>query len=189
MIQRDRFPSNAQRGFTLLEVMCAFTILGLVISTMVVIWSRNIDTAIWAIDKREMREVADTIFGKILFEQQEHRNGDEGSLAVIYGQWAGLPPHRADRYRDYHYSLTKQDYIAAGQADPEDGAESLFGEEDEEESSSSSGSSGSSSEEEKQGSVRLVKFTLKVFRVDERDEPLIVLTRYLTPPNLGEDGN
>ncbi len=173
-----------QRGFTLLEVMCAFTILGLVISTMVVIWARNIDKAIWAIDQREMREVADTIFGKILFEQQEHRNGDEGSLAVIYGQWAGLPPHRADRYRDYYYSLTKQDYVAAGTADPESDAENLFeGDEDDEETSTIT----DDEDEEKTGNVRLVKFTLKVFRSDERESPLITLTRYLTPPNIGED--
>jgi len=174
----------------MLEVMCAFTILALVISVMVVIWSKNIDTAIWAIDKREMREVADTIFGKILFEQQEHRNGDEGSLAVIYGQWAGLPPHRADRYRDYLYSLTKQDYIAAGAGDPEDDAETLFEDDDETDDETSTGGSSSSSDDENAeagASVRLVKFTLKVFRADERNEPLITLTRYLKPPNLGED--
>ena len=172
-------PSSRQAGFTLLEVMCAFTILAGVISVMVVIWSNNIDTAIWAIDKREMREVADTVFGKILFEQQEHRHGDEGSLAVIYGQWARLPAHRADRYRDYHYSLTKQDYVAAGIADPEDDAESLREEVDDEEDDEEI-----SDEEAAKGNVKLVKFTMTVFRLEERDSPLITLTRYLRPPAI-----
>jgi prepilin-type N-terminal cleavage/methylation domain-containing protein len=172
-----------ERGFTLLEVVCAFTILALVISIMVTIWSTNIETAIWAIDKREMREVADTIFGKILFEQQEHRDGDEGSLAVIYGQWAGLPAHRADRYRDYHYRLRKQDFVSAGEADPESDTENLFGDpSDEESTDDATGTDG----ETEAGSVKLVRFTMTVFRVGEDDDPLITLTRYMRPPETGE---
>lgn len=168
-------------GFTLLEVMCAFTILAMVISVMVVIWSSNIDTAIWAIDKREMREVADTIFGKILFEQQEHDDGKTDSLAVIYGQWAGLPQERADRWRDYYYVLRKQPFIAAGTKDPEDDAEPLFGDESDEETSTTAGKEEGSAE----GNVRLMKFTLTVYRQPDQDEPLITLTRYLRPPDLG----
>lgn len=174
------------RGFTLLEVMCAFTILAGVISVMVVIWSKNIDTAIWAIDKREMREVADTIFGKILFEQQDHRHGDENTLAVIYGQWAGLPQHRAERYRDYYYSLSKVDMVAAGSVDPNEDAEALVPDSGTDSTSGSTTTGAPATEaDQARTSVKLVKFTLKVFRSDEREAPLITLTRYLRPPEIG----
>ena len=76
-----RTNSSTERGFTLLEVMCAFAILSGIMTIVTMIFSQNIDKAIYAIDQREMRELADTVFGKILFEQSEHRDGDEGSIA------------------------------------------------------------------------------------------------------------
>jgi prepilin-type N-terminal cleavage/methylation domain-containing protein len=177
---------SRQRGFTLLEVMCAFAMLSLVISLMVTVWSKNIDTAIWAIDKREMREVADTIFGRILFEQQEHRDGDQNTLAIMYGQWAHLPQHRAERYEDYRYSLSKVEYIAAGASDTDDGTEVIGGTGSEDDTTTAS--EDTSDEDAAKGSVRLIKFTMKVFKTDEPDNPLITLTRFLRPPDIGVAG-
>ena len=171
---------DAQGGFTLLEVMCAFAILSTTLVLITGSFAQNIEKAIYAIDQREMRELADTVFGKILFEQQKHRDGDSGSMAVMYGEWAHLPQDRADRYREFHYSLSKKEYVAAGATDPNSDAETLFGDKDDEETQAG----GQASEEAKSGSIMLVKFTMKVFRQDKPDEALIVLTRYLRPPDI-----
>lgn len=172
-----------EHGFTLLEVLLAFAILSVVTTLMSQIISFNVEKAVSAIDQREMRELADTVFGKILFEQTEHRDGDEGSIAVDYGKWAGLPQERADRYEIYRWRLVKREMMAAGQSGDEDDSEDIFGEEDEdeEETSSDPGAGG-----EQRPGVKLIKFTMVVFRRDQPDEALITLTRYLKPPDFGD---
>jgi len=172
----------AQRGFTLLEVMCAFAILSVTLVIVTGSFAANIEKAIYAIDQREMRELADTVFGKILFEQQKHRDGDSGSMAVMYGEWAHLPQDRADRYREYHYSLSKKEYVAAGAADPNSEAENLFGDPSDDDDEVSTAPK--ADEENKAGNILLVKFTMRVYRQDNPNENLIVLTRYLRPPDL-----
>ena len=170
---------NSQRGFTLLEIMCAFAILTTVMMIVTQSFAQNVEKAIYAIDQREMRELADTVFGKILFEQQKHRDGDSGSLAVMYGEWAHLPQDRADRYRDFFYSLSKKEYVAAGATDPNSDAEDLFGEGEDEESTSKD-----ETEEGAAGNIMLVQFTMTVYRQSDPDEPLITLTRFMRPPDL-----
>lgn len=174
------------RGFTLLEVMLAFAILALITGAMAQMIHENMAKASAAIDQRELRELADTLFGKILFEQADHRDGDEGSIAVDYGQWAGLPQERADRYAVYRWRLKKTEMVAAGATDPNDDEENLFGSDSDEGESSSDSSSGSSVSEADKGNVKLIRFTLTVFREDEPDEALIVLTRFLPPPEYAD---
>ena len=182
----DRQHADRQRGFTLLEVMLAFAILATITGVMAQMIHNNMEKAAAAIDQRELRELSDTLFGKILFEQADHRDGDEGSIAVDYGQWAGLPQERADRYTSYRWRLKKEELVAAGETDPNEDAESLFDgdEDDEEETSSSSGA-----EEGDKISVKLIRFTLSVFREDEPDNALIVLSRLLPPPEYAESGS
>ena len=185
----------AQAGFTLLEVMFAFAILAILTGAMAQMIHNNMEKAAAAIDQRELRELADTLFGKILFEQADHRDGDEGSIAVDYGQWAGLPQERADRYAIYRWRLRKTEMVAAGTTDPDGDEENIFGDDnkDEEESSTGSGSgSGSSVNEADKASVKLVRFTLTIYREDDPDGSLIVLTRFLPPPeyeNAGTSGS
>ena len=180
-MQRPPPPTGSTRreaGFTLLEVMLAFAILALAVGLLTQIWAKNIEKAISAIDQREMRELADTVFGRILFEQQKNRDGDEGSMTVMYGEWAGLPQARADRYRDYRYSLTKKEYVAAGSSGTDDEAEDLFEQDDEETATEGNGPDAN------QAAVKLIKFTMRVYRVSTPGEALITLTRYLRPPDL-----
>ena len=187
----DSAPLSAKRprrnaGFTLLEVMLAFAILAVITGSLGQLIHENMIIAADAIDQREMREIADTIFGKFLFEQDEHRDGDEGSIAVEYGQWAGLPQERADRYAIYRWRLRKAEIVAAGTTDPNDDAESLT--EDDNESSSSSGSSEEDAADADKTSIKLIRFTLTVFREGSREDPLITLTRFLPPPEFQETG-
>lgn len=179
-------PTERARGFTLMEVMFAFAILAVVTALMSEMIHHNMEKASAAIDQRELRELADTLFGKILFEQADHRDGDEGSIAVDYGQWAGLPQERADRYSIYRWRLRKTEMVAAGQTDPSDDAEGLFGADDEDEEESSSSGSGSSVSDADKGNVKLMRFTLTVYREDEPDNALIVLTRFLPPPEYAD---
>jgi hypothetical protein len=175
--------------------MLAFAILSMIMAIAGEIIHENMEKAADAIDKREMREIADTIFGKFLFEQTEHRDGDEGSVAVEYGQWAGLPQDRADRYEDYRWRLVKQQVVAAGVADTTKDEQPLVGSATDsttgtpsstsDTSSSSSSSSSADDKDAQKSNVQLVKFVLTVYHVDRPDEPLITLSRYLPPPDLG----
>lgn len=182
MTRRSTSPGLPQSGFTLLEVLLAFAILSILTTLMTETISSNMEKAADAIDKRELREIADTIFGRILFEQTEHRDGAEGSVSVDYGQWAGLPQSRADRYSMYRWRLRKTEMIAAGQSDEKGDAESLFGGSDEEETEETS-SSGSGDEASK-ASIKLIRFTLTLYHQEEPGEPLVTLTRFLPPPEF-----
>ena len=180
---------TTQRGFTLLEVMLAFTILSVLMTYCVSIIHDNMEVAADAIDQRELREIADTVFGKILFEQAEHRDGDQGSIDVTYGQWAGLKQERADRYAVYRWRLQKKELVAAGVADTTGDAENMFDKQDDTKSGSSSSSSSSTPKAgdpaADKGNVNLVKFVLEVFHTEAPDQPLITLARYLPPPDFG----
>lgn len=174
-----------QHGFTLLEVMVSFAILAVVTTMMTLSISANMEKAADAIDQRELREIADTMFGKILFEQTEHRDGDTGSIAEEYGRkFAGLPQARADRYSMYGWRLKKTEVLAAGQAAKGEDTESLFGDASDDETTSTGSSSGTPTEQQSQGSVKLVRFTLTIYHQDNPDAALATLTRYLPPPDF-----
>ena len=171
----------------MLEVLLAFAILATVTTLMTEIISQNMEKAADAIDKRELREIADTLFGKILFEQTEHRDGAEGSISVDYGQWANLPQERRDRYSMYRWRLRKTEMVAAGQVDEAGDAENLFGDqaEDEEETSSTPGST----DEEAKQSIKLIRFTLSIYHQEQPGEMLVTLSRFLPPPEFEGSDN
>ncbi|MDA1194106.1 MAG: prepilin-type N-terminal cleavage/methylation domain-containing protein [Planctomycetota bacterium] len=176
---------HAPNGFTLLEVMLAFAILAILTGGMAQIIHSNMVVASDTIDQRELRELADTVFGKILFEQTEHRDGEEGSIAVDYGQWAGLAQERADRYESYRWRLRKTEMVAAGSSGSDDDGENLFESDDDEEESSSSSSQPGAGAENK-ASIKLIRFTMIVYRDGRSEESLITLTRFLPPPEFQE---
>ncbi len=179
-------PARSERGFTLLEVLLAFAILSILTALLTETVAKNVQKAADAIDKRELREIADTIFGKILFEQTEHRDGDEGSIAVDYGQWANLDQARADRYSMYRWRLKKTELVAAGTSEDADDSENLFGDPSDDETSSSG--TETNEEEKSKAAVKLMRFTLTVYRQSEPGEALATLTRYLPPPDFEGTG-
>ncbi|MGE0229933.1 MAG: type II secretion system protein [Dehalococcoidia bacterium] len=180
-------------GFTLLEVMCAFAILAIVSAFMVVLWTQSLDKAGTAIDRREMREIADSFFSRVLYEDTEHRDGDSGTMDIAYGQWADLPQARRDRYRDYRYVLEKRLVTAAGTTSTDSEAEPLFDTTRDDTSESTSGTTGGTTgdpaeEGEAAGGTNLWRVTLKIFRVDDpqgEESPLITLQTYRRPADTG----
>lgn len=180
-------------GFTLLEVMCAFAILAIVSAFMVVLWTQSLDKAGTAIDRREMREIADSFFSRVLYEDTEHRDGDSGTMDIAYGQWADLPQARRDRYRDYRYVLEKRLVTAAGTSSTDSDAEPLFDSSrdgtESRGSTSTTTTGGTTSEEgDAAGGTNLWRVTLKIFRLDDpqgEENPLITLQTYRRPADTG----
>ena len=58
--------ARRERGFTLLEVMCAFAILAVVTGTVGQIWSQNMEKANKAVSRRVLREVVVASVGDAL---------------------------------------------------------------------------------------------------------------------------
>ena len=169
----------AQGGFTLLEVMCAFMVLAVVMVFVSINHHQSMETATYAIDQRDLREVADTIFRRILYEPQKHDDGNSGSLdGDIYGGWAKLPSNVRDRYAIYSYELSKKAQTAAGTPDDDGEAEAIFGDEEADDQPADDGEPA----EDEQPGVKLVKITLRIYRTDEPGgEPLITLQRFMRP--------
>ncbi len=186
MTSEARSSARRQAGFTLLEVMCAFAILAVIVGFMAQSWSYNMEKATRAVSKRELREAGDTLFRRILYELQEHADGTSGNLEDYYGEWTGFKGAEREKWRIYSFVLTKRIKTAAGTSDEADGHESIFGDEgdlEDEGSGSSSGSgSGSGSEDEAQAAVNLTQVTMKIYLTDEMDdEPILTLSTFIRP--------
>lgn len=181
--------SRRPSGFTLLEVMCAFVLMATLISFVVEIWHESMDKAGRAADTREIREVSDTVFGRILFEHQvgKFRDGDGGTLDGLYGQWARLSSQDRERYERYEWRLEIRAVQAAGQAPEGSDAEPLTGDAPGE-LDAPSGSAPPDAEEAPAGGELLERITLRIryqpeFRTSgDPDEDLIVLSRLMPPP-------
>lgn len=185
--------STPPRGFTLLEVMCAFVIMATLISFIVETWFESMLNASRSADSREIREVSDTVFGRILFEHQvgKFHDGDGGTLDVLYGTWARLSSRDRERYERYEWRLEIKKVQAAGEAEDSSDAESLAGGPSRSESEEGS----SSNEDDAKTGVLLERITLRIrYRPEyatseDRDADLIVLSRLMPqPPDLAGTG-
>lgn len=181
-----------QSGFNLLEVTCAFAILALVSGLMVVLYYQSMQKASTAIDRRELREIADTMFGKILFEEEVHNDGDSRTMDDAYGNWANLPQASRERYARYRYVLEKKLVTASGVADPNSDAEPLFetstdtDERDRLRGSSSRDETARRTEEagEDATGVELWKYVLRFYDTEvgmQQGQELMVLQTYRRP--------
>ncbi len=171
-----------QRGFTLLEVMAAFGILAGVVGLVSVIWSQNIDKALNAIMRRELREAGDTIFRRILYEHHKHSDGMGASLEDFYADWCGFKGHARERWGIYRFEMRKRLKVAAGAAGEGSDAESIFGADgtDDQDPSTPFGEEPEEGEGGPVG-VNLIEITVNIYEVGEGDKPKITLTTYLKP--------
>lgn len=159
--------------------MCAFAILALVTSMVGTIWTENMEKALRAVSKRELREVADSCFRRILYEIDKHDDGKTANVADFYARdWLKLEGKAAEKYRFYALQLKKKVKSAAGEAEDDD-AEPLFGEAD------TSGSSDSSDSESEDGgpNINLFEVELTLHYADESpDKALVVLKTLIRKP-------
>ena len=175
-------PERSQRGFTLLEVMCAFAILAMVTGILTVHYFKAVEQGTRALHLRELREAADTVFRKIIYEEQNYNDGDSKTLDISYGEWAGLKGVDRDRWRVYRWELRKERRTAAGKPDRAKGEEAIFGGGsafDEDRTAPRRTESAAAAEAELPGQA-LWRMTVRFFHTeDSADEPLLVLRTYL----------
>lgn len=191
-----------QAGFTLLEVMCAAAILAVMTGFITRVWFQSAEQGSSAVDLRELREAADTVFRRLCYEDGRHPDGLRDTLDNFYAGWADLRSSNRDRWSIYGMEYRRQARTAAGSEATD--ATSLFGEGSGSRRGSSgssgtgtsgtgtsgtgtSGTGGSGSEGEKEDTgVKLWQVTLRIFLVDTPDEALITLQTFL--PALEETG-
>ncbi len=164
-----------QGGFTLLEALCAFAILAAVTGMITQDFVNNAQKGATALSHRELREAADTIFRKMIYEWEEYKDGDSRTLDEEYGEFADLRGMQRDRWAEYRYELEKKPQSVVGASI--DGEESLFGEDVESTTVSpigstetATGESGESGAAGEAGGVELVRMTLKIYRREEDAE-------------------
>jgi prepilin-type N-terminal cleavage/methylation domain-containing protein len=173
---------RASRGFTLLEVMCAFAILAMVTSFLTQSFHENFEKAERAIARREVREAGDTIFRRILYELQEHQDGKTGSLEEFYAGWCRFKGHARERWRDYSFELSKKVKVAAGSAGENDDAEPLFSSSNDDDDESDPDPTAPTGADGTAINVVLTEVTVHI-RLVGQEEPVMTLTTLLrTPP-------
>lgn len=186
MSSRSNPSLRAQHGFTLLEVLFALMILAGLTAMMTTNFVGNIERASNALSHRELREAADTIFRKMIYETEEYTDGDEGRLDEIYGEFARLKRWQRDRWAIYRYTLEKSLTNVVGVS--QDADESLFGDDETvtTEDTSTSGTSEEAAEGEPTG-IELMKMTLRIYNVegDVDQAPLLTLVTWYDP-NRGQ---
>jgi prepilin-type N-terminal cleavage/methylation domain-containing protein len=173
--------NQRERGFTLLEVMCAFAILAMVTGVLTRIHFNSIDRGTRALHLRELREAADTVFRKVIYEEQRFNDGDGKTLDISYAEWAGLKGYERDRWRVYRWELRKERRTAAGPSDASKGEEPIFGSADAEGTREYNWRerTGGTAESETPGQA-LWRMTMSFFHTEESgDQPLLVLRTYL----------
>jgi hypothetical protein len=108
--------------------MCAFAILAGLTGTLTVIYFRAVENGTKALHLRELREAADTVFRRILYEEHKWYDGDEKKFDQTYAEWAGIQKGwERDRWRAYRWVLRKERRTAAGRPDSSKGEESILG--------------------------------------------------------------
>jgi prepilin-type N-terminal cleavage/methylation domain-containing protein len=117
---------RAERGFTLLETVCALAVMAIVLGSLTVVSNNSISKGGRASDLRSLRVMADTVFRRIVYEHWKWDDGMSGTADEWYADFAEIPagPPR-ERWKVYRLELTKTQKLVAG-TDPDGGLENLM---------------------------------------------------------------
>jgi prepilin-type N-terminal cleavage/methylation domain-containing protein len=177
-----RRPGTAREaGFTLLEVMVAFMILAIVLTAMNTVHVEAVRKGAIAVDYREAREGADTVFRKIVYEIDKPAwpDGRTFTFDDEYGALLGLKPHVRDRWRAFRGVLRKQPRMAAG-SDPTGRTPGLVDTQDRREEERREAREGDDEASRTGEEVYLV--SLDVFLGEEAQAPFLTLSTYVPMP-------
>jgi type II secretory pathway pseudopilin PulG len=189
----DGFRRRTARGFSLLEAMCAFAILGILTGSITIIFNDAMTKGGRALSKRELREAADTIFRKIIFEWHESKYQDGASRTLdqeyqaLYGGKDGPKGFAIDRWAVYRYHLEVKDRTVAGVPDLQRGQQGLFESQNPTPTGTSSPTATDPSRapaatEAATAGPQLRHIVMRIY-LDERkgadDEPLLVLSTWI----------
>ena len=188
--------ARARGGFTLLEVVIAFSILAMVMAALAGVQTYSVNIGSKALDARDVREMSDTVFRRFIYELQNYTDGMQETGGKAYAEFAGVPRNERHRWDLYTLRYHKRKGMAAG-TDPKGQTEDLFGTASKDEtgkSSSSSSSSHSSSSSGTGGSsgsgsadastgVEAYLLSLEVFYTGQgTEEPLLTLSTVVPIP-------
>lgn len=120
-----RPPGRSAAGFTLLELMFAFAILAVVMAGLAGAETSSRAKAQKAVELRELRVMADTVFRRIVYEHGRWEDGQRGQADEWYADFAMIPPGPLrERWKQYRLELRKRKGLIAG-TDPSGQLESL----------------------------------------------------------------
>jgi prepilin-type N-terminal cleavage/methylation domain-containing protein len=125
-------PRPARRpegGFTLLEVMLAFAIVAIAMSFLALSQQQSFNAGAKALDLRDIRGMADTVFRRIVYEHWKWNDGDTGTADQWYAEFADLRGAQRDKWKVYRLVLHKRKGVVAG-TDPSGRLDSLFSDTD-----------------------------------------------------------
>jgi prepilin-type N-terminal cleavage/methylation domain-containing protein len=120
-------PRSAERGFTLIEIMCAFGLLAITLSLLSQVQFDAIRKASMAQDMRDVSVAADTVFRKMIYEIDKVQDGASAGLDVAYADYIGLTGVAKDRWAVYRGVVHRRRGLAAG-TDPSGKLQPIFGE-------------------------------------------------------------
>ena len=156
--------------------MLAFAIITMMVTAVTESWNTGMQKAGRAIAKRELREAADTLFRRILYEKDAFRGGNTGSLETAYAEWTKMSGPEAERWDAYRYELSRPVELAAGAG--EEGEESVFGDDNDDDDDDDNVNSSGSTEDGENAPIRVRRIVLKIFDIEDNETPLIVLATY-----------
>jgi hypothetical protein len=109
--------------------MLAFALLAITMSFLTVANEQSFRSGVKALDLREIRGMADTVFRRIVYEHWKWNDGDTGTADQWYAEFADIRGSQRDRWKVYRLVLRKRKGVVAG-TDPSGRLDNLFEEGD-----------------------------------------------------------